>query len=278
MWAIVFPAKEEVWKGETKVLIIYNSSLLKQLPPFVSQLAVNENCFPLGEESYILSRIPFQNKNQLGLHNCWAFLSSKVMATLRDKRKLAAVSRETQKSERGSLSQNTFVPSVTGEYNTQISEKIDCMVTIKLSQDVSRTESRLLAALSKLHQSLLNHQVRTSSGTFPATSRNNDVENQEPTRDRSHNHSYPKVELSTRRTSNSADSDHKETSHTDWAIRGSLCRGSDCWHPETSSTRSSAKGYSRSQMTKGAQRMRALCRSNSLSLRGFLSKPCTKCL
>ena len=135
------------------------------------------------------------------------------MATLWNKRKVAAVSRETQKSVRNSQSQNTFVPGMTEEYITQVLEKIEGRVTKKLSQEFSRTESRILGALSKFDEFLLNPQVRTCSGAVPGTSRNSDLENQEPTRDRSQNDRYPEVELSTRQTSNSANSDQEETSH-----------------------------------------------------------------
>ena len=52
------------------------------------------------------------------------------MATLRNKRKLAAVSRETQESARNSQSQNTFV-EMTEKYSTQVSEEIGSRVTKK---------------------------------------------------------------------------------------------------------------------------------------------------
>ena len=136
------------------------------------------------------------------------------MATVGNWRKLAAVSIETQKSARNSQSQNTFVPGMTEEYFTQVSEEIEGRVTKKLSQEFSRTVSPVLGALSKLDEFLLSPQVWTYSGTVPGTSWNSDLENREPTMDRSHNDPYPKVELSTRRTSNSADSDQEETSHS----------------------------------------------------------------
>ena len=47
------------------------------------------------------------------------------MATLRNKRKLAAVSRETEESPRNSQSQNTSVPGITEDYITQVSEEIE---------------------------------------------------------------------------------------------------------------------------------------------------------
>ena len=103
------------------------------------------------------------------------------MATLRNKRKLAAASRETQEHSRNSQLQNTSVPGITEEYITQVFEEIEGRVIKKLSHELSRKESCILGALSKLDEFLLNPQVRTLSGIFPGTSRNHDVENRKPT-------------------------------------------------------------------------------------------------
>ena len=135
------------------------------------------------------------------------------MAMFRNKRKFAAVSRETQEHSRHSQSQNTFVPGITEEYLTHVSQAIESRMAEKLSQEFSGTESRILGALPKVDEFLLNPQVRTLSGTVPGTSRNNGPENREPTRDRSQSDPYPEVEFSTSWTSNSVDSDQEETSH-----------------------------------------------------------------
>ena len=103
---------------------------------------------------------------------------------------------------------------MTEEYITQLSEEIERSVTKKLSQEFSRTESRILGALSKLDEFLLNPQVRTCSGTFVGTSRNNDSENGEPTGDRSSNDPYHEVEFSVRQASTWIDSDREGTSHS----------------------------------------------------------------
>ena len=50
----------------------------------------------------------------------------------------------------------------------------------------------------------------TNTGTFG----NTDVENQEPSGDRSHNDPHPEVEFSACRASNLTDSDPDETSHS----------------------------------------------------------------
>ena len=100
------------------------------------------------------------------------------MATLRNKRKLAAVTRETQEEHpRNGQSRNTSVPRINEEYITQVSEEIEGRVTKKLSQEYSRTDSCILGALSKLDEFLLNQQIRTHSGTVPETFRNTNVDN-----------------------------------------------------------------------------------------------------
>ena len=127
------------------------------------------------------------------------------MATLRNKRKLAAVSGETQKYRRNSQSQNTSARGITEEYIAQVSEGIEGRVTKNFSQEFSRTEYRILGALSKLDEFLLNPQVRTFSGTVSGTFRNADVENRESSGHRSQNDSHPEVEFSACRTSSIAD-------------------------------------------------------------------------
>ena len=95
------------------------------------------------------------------------------MATLRNKRKLAAVTRETQEEHpRNGQSRNTSVPRINDEYITQVSEEIESRVTEKLSQDFSRVQSRILGALSKLDEFLMNPQITTHSETVPGTFRN----------------------------------------------------------------------------------------------------------
>ena len=74
------------------------------------------------------------------------YLFPREMATLKKKRKLAAVSREKQEHTRISQSQNTFVLGNTEEYNTRVFEDIEGRVTKKLSQEFNRTESRILGA------------------------------------------------------------------------------------------------------------------------------------
>ena len=103
---------------------------------------------------------------------------------------------------------------MTGEYITQVLEEIEGKVTKNLCPEFSRTESHILGALSKLYEFLLNVQVRTCSRTVPGTSRNNYLENREPTGDRALSDPYPEVEFSVRQASTWTDSEREETSHT----------------------------------------------------------------
>ena len=101
------------------------------------------------------------------------------MATLRNKRKLAAVTREIQdENPRNGRSRNTSVPRINEDYLTQLSEEIEGRITKKLSREFSRIESRISDALSKLDEVLSNQQIQTYSETVPGTFRNTNVENQ----------------------------------------------------------------------------------------------------
>ena len=118
------------------------------------------------------------------------------MATLRNKRKLAAVSKETPKSTRSWRTQNILDPEMTQDHIFQVSEEIEGRVTKKLSKEYSRTESRILGALSKLDEFLLNPQVRTCSVAVPGTSRSSNLENWGTNEDRPSDDPGPEVEFS----------------------------------------------------------------------------------
>ena len=122
------------------------------------------------------------------------------MATLRNKRKLAAVSRKTTESTRSGRTQNILDPELAQDYISQVSEEIEGRVTKKLSKEFSRTESRILGALSKLDEFLLNPQVRTCSAAVPGTSRSSNLENQGTNEDRSSDDFGPEVEFSSPRS------------------------------------------------------------------------------
>ena len=115
------------------------------------------------------------------------------MATLRNKRKLAAVPRETPESSRSGRGQTVLDPELTQDYISQVSEEIEGRVTKKLSKEFSKTESRIMGALSKLDELLLNPQVRTSSVAVQGTSGNANSEDRETHGVRSSNDPYPEV-------------------------------------------------------------------------------------
>ena len=116
------------------------------------------------------------------------------MATLRNKRKLAAVTRETQEENpRNGQSRNTSVPRINEEYITQVSEEIEGRITKKLSQEFNRIESRIADALSKLDEFLSNQQIQTHSKTVPGTFRNTNVENQGTNEDDSQSDPHPEA-------------------------------------------------------------------------------------
>ena len=88
---------------------------------------------------------------------------------------------ETQEYPRNSQLQNTSALWITEAFIAQVFGEIEGGITKKLFQDVSRTESRILGALSKFNDFLLNLEVRTISGIVPGTLQNADVKNQENT-------------------------------------------------------------------------------------------------
>ena len=124
------------------------------------------------------------------------------MATLRNKRKIAAVSRETPENTSNSQSQNASDPEMAQEYISQVSEEIEGRVTKKHSKVFSRTESRILGAPSKLDEFILKPQVRTCSVALPGTSRNSNSENREPTGDRSLDYPCPEARFSSPHSGN----------------------------------------------------------------------------
>ena len=116
------------------------------------------------------------------------------MATLRNERKLAAVTRATQEENpRNGQSRNTSVPRINEEYITQVSKEIEGRITKKLSQEFNRIESRISDALSKLDEFLSNQQIQTHSKTVPGTFRNTNVENQGTKEDDSQSDPHPEA-------------------------------------------------------------------------------------
>ena len=104
---------------------------------------------------------------------------------------------------------------MTEEYITQVLEKIEVRVTKKVSQEFNRTEKRILCALPKLNEFLLNPQARTCLATVPGTSRNTNMENQESKEDRSQDDPHPEVGPSVYQSRHSNDAHPDEAPHRD---------------------------------------------------------------
>ena len=79
------------------------------------------------------------------------------MSILKNKKNLAAVNTESQeKHPRNNLLRDTNASRFKEEYITQASYENESGVTEKASQKFSRTKSRILGSLPKLHEFVLN--------------------------------------------------------------------------------------------------------------------------
>ena len=119
------------------------------------------------------------------------------MAT-RNKRRLAALNKENfEKHPRSNLASNSIVPRSQEDYITQVSEKIEGRVTKKLSQELSRTENRILGTLARLDDFLMNPLLQGHSGTTPEASRNVFSISQGTNEDGSQSNPHPEAGLLT---------------------------------------------------------------------------------
>ena len=119
------------------------------------------------------------------------------MAT-RNKRILAALNKENyEEHPMNNLAQNSNVPRSQEDYITQVSEEIDGRVTKRLSQEFSRTENRILGALARLDDFLMNPLFQGHSGTTSEASRNVFGVNQGMNEDDSQSDPHPEAGLLT---------------------------------------------------------------------------------
>ena len=129
------------------------------------------------------------------------------MAT-RNKKKLAALNKENcEEHPRSNLAQNSNFPRSQEEYITQVSDEIEGRVTKKLSQEFSRTENRILGALARLDDFLMNPLIQGHSGTAPEASRNVCGINQGTNEDDSQSDPHPEAGVSQSQTTNSGPDD-----------------------------------------------------------------------
>ena len=116
--------------------------------------------------------------------------------TTRNKRKLAALNKENcEEHPRSNLAQNSSAPRSQEDYITQISEEIEGKVTKRLSKEFSRTENRILGALARLDDFLMNPLLPGGSGTTPEPTRNASGMNQGTNEDDSQNDLHPEASL-----------------------------------------------------------------------------------
>ena len=131
------------------------------------------------------------------------------MATLRNKKKLAALNKENcEEHPMNNLAQNSNVLRSEEDYITQVSEEIGGRVTKKLPQEFSRTENRILGALARFGYCLMNPLIQGYSGTAPETSRNAFGANQGTNDDDSQSDPHPEAGIfhnQTRRNSGPED-------------------------------------------------------------------------
>ena len=127
------------------------------------------------------------------------------MATLRNKKKLATLHKENwEEHPRSNLAQNSNVSRSQEDYISQVSEKIEGGITKKLSQELSRTENRILGASARLDDFLMNPLNQGHSGTAPETSRNVFSTSQGTNEDDSQSDPQPEVGIFHNRTTQSS--------------------------------------------------------------------------
>ena len=101
------------------------------------------------------------------------------MATLRNKRKLAAINRVNHQGHPGIIpARKTNSLKIQEDYITQLLEEIEGRVTKKLSQEFRRRQSRILGASSRI-DGFLNPPAGVHSRPVPETSRNSNKETRE---------------------------------------------------------------------------------------------------
>ena len=136
--------------------------------------------------------------------------------TTRNKRKLAALNKENcEEHPRSNLAQNSSAPRSQEEYITQVSAEIEGRVTKRLSKEFSRTENRILGALARLDDFLMNPLLPGYSGATPEPTRSVLRNNQGTNEDDSQNDPHPEAGLfHSQSARNAGPEDDRDTSRT----------------------------------------------------------------
>ena len=114
------------------------------------------------------------------------------MAAPRNKKNLARLNKQnSEECPRNNLAQNSNNPRSEEDNITQVSEEIEGRVTKKLPQEFSRTENRILGALSHLVDFFMSPLFQGHSGTAPEASRNAFSISQETNEDDSRSDPHP---------------------------------------------------------------------------------------
>ena len=107
---------------------------------------------------------------------------------------LAAINKENcEDYPRSNLARNSIVLRSQEDYITQVSEETGVKVTKKLSKGFSRTENRILGALARLDDFLMNLLIQGQSRTTPEMSRNAFSTNQGTNEDDSESDPHPEA-------------------------------------------------------------------------------------
>ena len=116
--------------------------------------------------------------------------------TTRNKRKLAALNKENcEEHPRSNLAQHSSAPISQEDYIIQVSEEIEGRVTKRLSREFSKTENRILSALARLGDFLMNPLLPGHYGTTPEPSQNALGISQGTNEDDSQNDPHPEAGL-----------------------------------------------------------------------------------
>ena len=133
------------------------------------------------------------------------------MASLRNKRKLAALSKENyEEHPRSNLAQDSIAPRSQEDYITQVSEEIEDRVTKELSKEFSGKEIRILGALSQLDEFLLSRLIQGHSRSVPETSPNTIGLNEETNQDNSQSDPHPEASVFQSQTTRNSGPDNIE--------------------------------------------------------------------
>ena len=132
----------------------------------------------------------------------------------RNKRQLATLNKENcEEHRRSNMAQNSNVPRSQEDYITQIFEEIDGRVTKKLSKEFSRTRNRILGALARLDDFLMNQLIQGHSGNTPKMSRNAFGTNQGTNEDDSQSDLHPEAGIFGNQTMRNSG---QEDQHDNW--------------------------------------------------------------